>query len=142
MIVDLPTFVAAFPEFANAAVYPPAQFAFWEAEAERELPAIRLGSSLPVAIMLFVAHNVSLSAQAARTVSGGGIAGGVDGPVSSKSVGPVSKSYDLGSSTLPGAGEFNLTGYGRRLYRLLKSAGSGPVYFPGPRAYPAPFGWR
>ena len=140
MIVDQPSFVAAFPEFANTTLYPVAQFAFWEAEAERELPAIRLGSSLPVAIMLFVAHNVSLSAQAARTAASGGIAGGVDGPVSSKSVGSVSKSYDLGSSASTGAGEFNLTGYGRRLYRLLKAAGAGPVYFPPPRMCPPSWG--
>jgi hypothetical protein len=138
MVVDYETFVAAFPEFADAATYTQIQFDLWEAEAERELSADRFGGSLPLAVMLFAAHNMALSAKAAKAAATGGIAGGSLAAVSSKSVGSVSVSYDTSDSSIDGAGEWNATGYGQRLYRMLKSFNTGPFYIAHPRPLPRP----
>lgn len=135
MIVEQSDFVAAFPEFADVSVFPPAQFAFWEPQAELDLDASRFGTSYPLAIMLYCAHNLALSAQAAR---GGSAAIGSGGIVSSKAVGPVSKSYDTSLTSTAGAGAWNATSYGQRLLAMMKSR-LGPVYVPGPCRTPLPY---
>jgi hypothetical protein len=86
-------FVTAFPEFANTTIYPQAQFDFWAKQAYLQLNACRYGASLDLAAMLFVAHNLVLSAQASKSAaSGGGSVGGTSGLVASKSVDKVSVS--------------------------------------------------
>ena len=136
VVLDQPTFIAAFPEFANEAVYTPAAFAFWESNAELQLNPARFGASLQLAVCLFVAHNLSLAAEAAQVVATGGIAGNSLAAVASKTVGSVSVSYDTSDSSIPGAGEWNSTGYGQRLYRMLKSFNTGPFYAAHPRPLP------
>ena len=138
MVVDEATFRATFPEFSDATEYPSAQFVFWEAEAERELSASRFGDSLVTAVCLFIAHNLSLSARAAKTAATGGASGGTFAAVSSKSVGSVSVSYDNSVSSYADAGEWNATGYGQRLYRMLKAFNTGPFYVPHPVPLPRP----
>ncbi len=138
MVVDQLTFVSVFPEFGDATVYTPTAFLFWEAEAERTLNATRFGASLPLAVMLFIAHNLALSAQTAKSVASGGIPGSSLAAISSKSVGSVSVSYDTADSSIDGAGEWNSTGYGQRLYRMLKSFNTGPFYAAHPRPLPRP----
>ncbi len=137
-VVAQPDFVAAFPEFADATAFPPGQFTFWETLGEAQLDAARFGTSYTLAVMLFVAHNLALSAQAARA----GIASvGAVGTVASKSVGPVSKSYDTTLTATAGAGSWNATTYGQRLLAMMK-ARLGPVYIPGPSRRPSyPFQW-
>ena len=64
----------------------------------------------------------------AAVAAKGGIPGDSLGPVSSKSVGGVSISYDSGSISIAGAGAWNATSYGQRLYKLLQSAAMGGRY--------------
>lgn len=147
MIVDQATFISIFPEFGDETVFTPTAYAFWEAEAERELPLSRFGSSLPLAIMLWVAHQLALSARSAQAYASGAAPGGSVSAVASKSVDGVSVSFDTSDSSLEGAGEWNATSYGQRFYRLLKSFGTGPLYVPQvsspPRIMPlGPFGYR
>lgn len=143
MIVAYTDFIAAFPEFSNATTYPQGQFAFWETQAENQLSDTRFGTSLPLAIMLYVAHNIVVSARAAQ-VPTGAISGDASGVVTSKSVGSVSKSYDTRLTAYEGAGPWNATSYGQRFYQLLKAFAASPIYVPGyPRVarYGRPYGF-
>ena len=78
------------------------------------------------AIGLYVAHNLTLEKQALDQAARGGAPTGVSGILSSKSVGQVSASYDISSATEEGAGWYNLTIYGRRLFQLAMAKGAGP----------------
>jgi hypothetical protein len=127
VLVTQDQFTTAFPEFADATVFPAGQFSFWEQQAESQLDAKRFGTSYSLAIMLYVAHNLALSAQASR---GGASAVGSAGIVTSKAVGSVSKSYDNSVTATSGAGAWNATSYGQRLLALMQSF-LGPIYVPG-----------
>ena len=76
---------------------------------------------------LFVAHNLTLQAQNVSTSSAGGMPGFNGGITASKSVGSASISYDTGSSAEDGGGSYNLTIYGKQLYRLMKTFGAGCI---------------
>lgn len=126
--------IAAFPEFGAVSIYPQPQVEFWLAQAYTQLNADRFGASLGLAAMLFAAHNLALSAQAARAGSRGG---GSLSVLSSKSVGGVSASYDTNLAATAGAGAWNATSYGQRLYTMIRAFGAGPVY-----RLPAAYVWR
>lgn len=122
-------FVAAFPEFGNTTIYPTAQFDFWSSQAYLQLNAGRFGASLDLGAMLFVAHNIVLSAQATKSAaSGGGAVAGTSGLVAAKAVDKVSVSYDNATATTAGAGLWNATVYGQRLYAMMRAFGVGPLY--------------
>lgn len=134
MAVTYSDFVTAFPEFSDATVYPQAQFDFWEAQAYLQLNAGRFGASLDLAVMLFVAHNLVLSAQAKKSAqSGGGVVTTSSSLVASKAVDKVSVAYDTTTTTIAGAGLWNATVYGQRLYAMIRAFGAGPAYFPNKR---------
>lgn len=135
MTATYATFVAAFPEFSNATTYPQAGVNFWIAQGYIQLNARRFGTSLDLAVMLFTAHNVVLGAQAAATATGTGIVGSASGPLQSKSVGPVSASYDASIVATEGAGIYNATSYGQRLLQLIRAYCGGPVYVPARRRF-------
>lgn len=126
--MDHLTFTAAFPEFADISVYPAAQVSFWLGQAPKQLSEERLGANYDLAIMLYAAHNLVLSAKDMRAASAGGTGGSASGIVSSKTVDKVTVAYDTGASTIDGAGAWNLTTYGTRLYQLLRGANIGPFY--------------
>lgn len=132
-------FVQAFPEFGQAAQYPPGQIAFWLAQAYQQLNSNRFGQQLDLAAMLFTAHNLSLSARAQAAANVGAPPGGVVAPVSSKSVGAVSINYDTDATNAEGAGSWNATQYGQRLYSMMRAFGGGPSYARGPRRPVDPF---
>ncbi len=99
--------------------------------------------------MLFAAHNTVLGAQAAAVANVGGIVGQTSGPLASKTVGPVSASYDVNAVTSENAGILNATQYGQRLWKMMLTFGSGPMYVPpvqqqfgigGPRRYRGGYG--
>lgn len=73
---------------------------------------------------LYAAHYLTAYGPAA---SGGIGSGGTLGVVSSKSVDGASVSYDTSTGTEEGAGFWNLTLYGRELYRLMQIFGAGGV---------------
>ncbi len=132
--MDHLTFVSIFPEFADISVYPEAQVGFWLSQAPKQLSEERLGGNYDLAVMLYAAHNLVLSAKDVKAASVGGVGGSASGIVSSKTVDKVTVSYDTGSATIDGAGAWNLTTYGTRLYQLLRGANIGPFYVPNRRA--------
>ena len=136
-------FIAAFPEFSTSPLDP---VSFWLTQAYSQLDGYRLGTQLDYAAMLFTAHNMSLANQAALASAGAGAAiGGVAAPMQSKTVGPVSASYDTASVAIEGAGQWNATSYGQRLYPLLRGASLGGTYVGAPcrHEWPPPFRpWR
>lgn len=129
MAVTVTSFRTMFPEFTDAAKFPTTQIDAWLVEAPYQLNANRLGRSYDLAVMLFVAHNIVLSARSVSSASGAGIPGQATGPVTSKSVDKVSVSYNTGATTLGRGGAWNATSYGQRLYTLLRACGAGPLYF-------------
>lgn len=128
MTVAYADFIVAFPEFGSATTYPETQIDFWIGQAPLQLNAYRFGQAIDLATMLFVAHNVVLSARAAQAAATGAIVGEATGPVSSKAVGSVSVGFDPGLVAIAGAGPWNSTTYGQRLYKLMQAFCAGPVY--------------
>lgn len=158
MTVTFAQFITDFPEF-NPAVTQGA-FNVWYDIAGLLLNPIRWPntpsattglSMLDRGAELFVAHNLALEQRAQAEASNGVPPGGTQGPLSAKSVGPVSVSYDTASGIEVDAGHWNLTIYGTRFIRLLRTVCAGPVQvgigadpscglngpaWPGPYPYP------
>lgn len=122
-------FVAALPEFSDTA-YAQATVNFWIEQAKAHLNEGRLGKKYDLACIYFVAHHVALSRANERAAASGGAPGQQTGPISSKSIGPVSVSYDTSSVTLNGAGAWNATAYGRKYFQIVRGAMLGGVYAP------------
>ena len=123
-MADYSLFVTVFPEFSSAST--PA-ISFWLAQAPLQLNSRMFGANFDLASMLFVAHNLALGLQEEKTASKGGTPGDALGPVSSKSVGGVSISYDAAGIAIPGAGAWNATSYGQRLYKMMQAAACGGI---------------
>lgn len=120
--MDEATFRAIYPEFRDVNAYPAAQVAFWLTASQARLDALRWGDMLDQGTALFMAHNIAISHLAGR-----GVAGSFSGPTASKSVGGASISYDTNSSTIEGAGAYNLTSYGKQFWDLAMMVGAGGV---------------
>ena len=130
MSVTYAAFVAAFPEFASTTTYPQSQIDFWITQSALFLSERRFtAEQLDLVTMLWVAHNVVLGERDARAAAVGGTPGESTGPVTNKSVDKVSVGYSEGANE-DGAGQWNLTTYGRRLWRLMKAVGTF-MYVPG-----------
>lgn len=127
MTVTSASFRATFPEFANPTRYPNAMLDFWLAFATRMVNADRWAEMTDMGVSLVLAHNVSLAAQADRQATYGKVPGGTQGVLTSKSVDGVSAGYDVSMASEEGAGNWNLTTYGARFYRLSQMMGMGPV---------------
>lgn len=125
--MDIPSFRAAFPEFADITRYPDAQINFWAALATAQVDANRWGTQAPLGIQLYVAHEITLAAQNAKTGAIGGVPGGASGPASSKTVGSVTVAYDTQQAAEKDAGYWNLTTYGKQFIRLARLFGAGVV---------------
>lgn len=127
MTLDAAQFRTDFPEFTDTTAYPDSLINFWLALAGKLLNPLRWGDMLTAGQELFIAHNIVLEARAKLAADKGGIPGASLGVQSSKSVGPVSVSYDTASALEEGAGHWNLTIYGTRYIRLARMLGAGPV---------------
>lgn len=130
MAVTPTSFREHFPEFVSATTFPDGQITYWLGIAAIRLSACRWAELLDHGAELFVAHNLVLSAQAARSArsaAGGGVPGQAAGPTSSKTVDKVSASYDTGATSIEGGGDWNLTSYGRRFLQLARLIGAGGV---------------
>jgi Protein of unknown function (DUF4054) len=125
--VDNPTFRANFPEFANTTVYPDSMLTFWATLAEAMLPVRVWNTIWPLAVNLYVAHELVLAAQNVSTSSVGGSPGQSGGIANSKTVGSASIGYDSVTPSEKDAGFWNLTNYGRQLYRLMMIFGAGCI---------------
>lgn len=121
------TFRAAFPEFADTAVYPDAQITFWATIAEEMVVSDIWGDMYPFGVQLYVAHEITLAAQNVHTAAIGGVPGQNAGIVTSKAVGAVNASYDANTTTEKDAGWWNLTNYGKQFIRLVRIFGAGCI---------------
>jgi hypothetical protein len=131
----------AFPEFVNAVTYPDSMIDFWIGVAAVLLPVQSWGVGLAVAdvtvplttrydigMLLYVSHMISQEAQAIAAAAKGANPGTVGkGPVTSESVGGVSRAYDAGATILENGGDWNATSYGRKFLFMARLAGKGPV---------------
>lgn len=126
-------FLAQFPEFSNTALYPVSMVQAWVAPAVEQMNQYRFGDQYNLVVSLFIAHNVALSARELKASrSGNSVVGEAYGPVASKTIDKLSISYGA-TASIDGAGVYNLTSYGQRLYKLIQSFSSGPFYVGRPR---------
>ena len=157
-VVPVATFRATFPEFSSTAAYPAPVVEFWLTIADLMLSATRWGRLRDLGMQLFAAHNIAIEKQAQKTAAIGGVPGVNTGPVSAKSVGPGSISYDTAAAMNPGASHWNLTTYGTRFIWMVNLFGAGPIQvgvgctpwwsagwgnggaWPGPCPWPLPSG--
>lgn len=138
-MIDAATFRIYLPEFTSTVTYPDSAVNFWLGVANVMLPTQTWGLGNPVSVSppttpldigtaLFAAHNLVLEARNARAAAAGGVpGGGAGGPVSSESVGGVSRSYDTTAALNLDAGPWNLTNYGTRFIFMARLAGKGPL---------------
>lgn len=116
-----------FPEFADVLVYPDVQLNFWAGVAEKMLNKCVWDDMYETGVKLYVAHEITLAAQNKKAAAAGGMPGTSGGVPQSKTVGAVSVSYDSNNTSEKNAGWWNLTNYGKQLYRLIQIFGAGCV---------------
>jgi hypothetical protein len=128
--VSADAFRDTFPEFSSSV---DATILYWLSEGVATLNSRVLGERFDSAVMLFAAHNLTLSLRERRASQGGGLPGDPYMVVTSKAAGPVSKGMSPigGGTTDPRGGEYNETSYGQRLWRILKANSLGGLYDPG-----------
>jgi hypothetical protein len=138
-LISSATFRQDYREFGSLALYPNSTVQYWVNVAGMLIsntarwgngsptPVAPASTIIDVAQELFVAHNLALEKQATDAAKRGGTPGIATGMVSSKSVGGASISYDTGSIAEEGAGIWNATTYGLRLYRLFMYFGAGAI---------------
>lgn len=127
MTVTATSFREAYPEFANTTTFPDSQVNYYITLGYKLLRPCKWQDVLDDGIMLFVAHNLALEAQAQKQAAAGGIPTGQVGLTAAKAVDKVSVSYDNSAAMEEGAGHWNLTIYGKRFWWLLRMAGAGAV---------------
>jgi hypothetical protein len=123
----VPAFRQLFPEFTDLGVYPDLVVTAYATLALARLDPCRWDSLLDYGTSLYVAHYLALGRQRVSAARKGKVPGLSTGPASSKSVGPVSVSFDLSLTTIQGAGQWNQTSYGIELYQLMGQMGAGGV---------------
>lgn len=116
-------FLTLFPEFSDATRFPASTIALWLKMGQSFVDEVRWGSSTNLGIGLFVAHQLTTGALTAATVQNGGTPS--VGVTSSKSVGPLSKSYDTALGGYDDAGFWNTTTYGRQYWAFVSLFGAG-----------------
>jgi len=127
MTVTAASFRTDYPEFADDTAYPDSGVNYWIKVAGLLLNPCRWQDMLDVATELFVAHNLVLERQAQKSAATGAAPGISTGPVSSKTVGPVTQAYDTTAGINTDAGHWNLTTFGTRFYQLMQMFGAGPI---------------
>lgn len=122
MALTVTTFREMFPAF-TAELYPDSRVQFWLDFSVCMIVESRWGCAYENGQGLYTAHNLVLEREA------GGASGtpnaGNSGLVSSKSVGPISKSVSQQDVTFAGAGNYNLTFYGRQFIQMARMFGAG-----------------
>ena len=135
------TFIGGFPEFTDSVKYPVTTFDFWALQADDNCGWARRmtpGQQI-LAQCLYVAHNVALARKAAVDATVGAIPGQVTGAMTSKSIDKVSAAYSP-TTTIEGAGPWNLTTYGQRFYQMMRGINTA-MYVPGPGSYRGRYGY-
>jgi hypothetical protein len=128
MTIAYADFIAALPEFSNSTTYPETAVNFWINIAYQQINPCRFGQNLDLAATYYVAHFMVLEARDAAAAATGKVVGEATGPVNSKSLDKASIGYDTTAAASKGAGQWNLTTYGQRLYAMMRAFCSGPSY--------------
>lgn len=123
--MDIATFRAAFPEFADTTKYTDAMITFWASVGDLLLNEERWDTLYDYGLQLYVAHNITLQSQDVASATIGRTPGLTAGVITSKSVGGVSVSYDAHSVFFELAGNYNMTKYGRDYWQLMNIVGMG-----------------
>lgn len=122
---DIGLFRTKFPEFSNVDVYPTSTIEAW-AEIGCLLISCRVWKRAWFRGMaLYIAHQITIEAQNVKLAANGGVPGTFGGVANSKAVGSASVGYDSASTSVEGAGFYNLTNYGKQFYQLVKVFGAG-----------------
>lgn len=125
--MDIPAFRAAFPEFKDTEVYPTSMIQFWASFAEAQVRQKVWKTQWTVGVNLYVAHEITLAVQNAKTSKFGGAPGTFGGVANNKTVGSATVGYDANTTTEKDAGYWNLTNYGKQYIRLARIFGAGAV---------------
>jgi len=123
----LANFRTNFPEFTDITAYPDSQLTFWSGVAEKLLDEDIWQDMYTDAVMLYTAHELVLARQALLSATVGGVPGQSGGIANTKTVGSVSVGYDSAGQSEKDAGWWNMTNYGKQLYRLIKVFGAGCI---------------
>lgn len=127
MTVTTKSFRDAFVEFTDQTRYTDPMVNFWGQIAGRMVNPRRWGSFTDLGVMLFMAHHLVLEKQAMDAAARGGDPGTRVGVMTNKAVGDVSVGYDSVTVSEKDGGHWNMTTYGSRYLRLLRTFGAGPV---------------
>ena len=127
MAFDIVQFRKDFPEFSqsNPQIYSDALINFWAGIGSLRLNSQRWGALIDHGLELFVAHHITISIMEQNSASHGKPVGQTTTIKSSKSVGDVSASIDVGAMIENDSGNYNLTFYGREFIRLARIVGIG-----------------
>lgn len=138
MTVTSAQFRVDYVEFSDVTKYSDAQVSRWLTLAATTLDPLRWGDFYDTGCELFAAHYLAIGRRNQIAADAGGVPGSASGPMSSKSVGGASVSYDTGSVAVKDGGPWNLTSYGMQFLEMARMVGSGGVQigpdFPVPGA--------
>lgn len=124
---DIGKFRTSFPEFADTSEYPPTMVDFWLTLAEKQVRQKVWCGCWVQGVSLYLAHELVLAAQAAKSAKAGGVPGTMGGVPNTKTVGSVTVGYDSESTSEKDAGYWNLTNYGKQFIRLARIFGARPI---------------
>lgn len=125
--MDIAQFRNDFPEFSDIARYPDSEIALWSTFAEVMVVKCRWGTMWQMGVNLYIAHEIVMATQNAKSGAIGGVPGQQSGPINTKTVGSVSVGYDTQAGSEKDAGWWNLTSYGKQFYRLSRIFGAGVI---------------
>ncbi len=125
--MDISEFRKEFPEFNDTTVYPNTMVTFWSTIAEKMVLESVWTTMWQAGVKLYVAHEITLAAQNAKTASFGGAPVGSGGVANSKTVGSTTVGYDSQNTSEKDAGWWNLTNYGKQFIRLARIFGAGAI---------------
>lgn len=124
---NIDTFRAAFPEFSNSSVYTTSVITFWATLAEAQVRQCVWKTQWQTGVYLYIAHEITLATQNARTAANGGTPGTFAGPANTKTVDKATVGFDSVVTSEKDAGYWNLTTYGKQFFRLCKIFGAGAI---------------
>jgi len=125
--MNISQFRQAFPEFADSCKYSTTQITFWATIAEQQTVENVWKDMWTFGVQLYVAHEITMANQNAKTATAGGTPGTFGGIANNKSVGQASIGFDSASNSEKDAGWWNLTNYGKQYIRLARMFGAGCV---------------
>ena len=118
-------FRTAFPEFADAVIYPDQMINFWAALAQQQVPQNIWKNMWINGVSLYTAHELTIAAQNQKSAKFGGVPGTSGGIANTKTVGSATVGYDSTTTTEKDAGWWNRTTYGQQFIRLARIFGAG-----------------